>query len=97
MCQWVVSVKAQEIELQTAMLGGLYTSNCIWVASTKRACRKQIQADIASAREALAKGSAVTDKMRKKLNLCQGVIHPVLTRGTKSFISSSSYKVHPAG
>ncbi len=75
-------MKTQEKEIQTATLAlGSYTCNCLWAASvTKRVCIEQIEADIASAREALANGSAGIDKMRKKLNLSRGVMHPMLTR-----------------
>jgi len=42
--------------MQTATLElGSYTCNCLWVASvTKRDCIEQVEADMASAREALA-------------------------------------------
>src|SRR5260221_12574595 len=79
---WVVSVKTQEKEIQTATLAlGSYTCNCLWAASVAtRVCIEQIEANIASAREALANGSAGIDKMRKKLNISRGVMHPMLTR-----------------
>ena len=63
-----VSVKTQQKEMQTAMLE-LGPCMCYAFASIAESCVhvEQIEADIASAREALSEASAGIDKMRKEL------------------------------
>jgi len=93
-------VKTQQKEMQTAMLElGSYMCNCLWIASvTKRVSIEQIEADITSAREALANASTGIDKMRKELKSLADKVAKSEVRDT--FRADPWYKIfttHPTG
>ena len=93
-------MKTQQKEMQTATLElGLYISNSLWVASVAKCVFiEQMEADIASAREALADASAGIDKMRKELKSLVDKVAKSEVRDTPC--ADTSYKVlttHPTG